>query len=75
MVSFGSKIKKLRNDKNLSIIEAALGLDINKGSLSRYENDAVEPSLSMAKKIADYYSVTLDCLADPDIENPVKKTI
>lgn len=56
--------KKLRCDKKLSIGEAAEKLNINKGSLSRYENDIIEPSLSMAKKIANFYGADLNYLAD-----------
>ncbi|MCD8090219.1 MAG: helix-turn-helix domain-containing protein [Clostridiales bacterium] len=68
MNGFGRKIKRLRAEKNLSIGEAALKLELNKGSLSRYENGSVEPSLSMAKKLADFYNVSLDWLAEPDID-------
>ncbi|MCC8014008.1 MAG: helix-turn-helix transcriptional regulator [Eubacterium sp.] len=66
MEDFGGKIKRLRQEKNLSIMEAALKLDINKGSLSRYENNLVEPSFSMAVKIARLYGVSLDYLASED---------
>ncbi|MCD7856154.1 MAG: helix-turn-helix domain-containing protein [Clostridiales bacterium] len=66
MENFGSKIKRLRQEKNLSIVEAALKLDINKGSLSRYENNLVEPSFGMAVKIARLYGVSLDYLASED---------
>ncbi len=64
MMTFGAKIKQLRLNSKYSITEAAFLLGINKGSLSRYEHDLVEPSLNMAKRIAVFYNVTLDFLAD-----------
>ena len=63
MITFGDKLRKLRIEKGLSITEAALELGINKGSLSRYENNVVEPSLSMAGRMAKLYGVSLDFLA------------
>ncbi|MCD7778931.1 MAG: helix-turn-helix domain-containing protein [Clostridiales bacterium] len=63
MDNFGMKIKELRESKGLTLPEAAEKLGINRGSLSRYENGIVEPSLSTAAKIAKFYSVSLDYLA------------
>ena len=62
-IAFGDKIRDLRIEKGLSIGEAAFKLGINKGSLSRYENNIVEPSLRMAAKMARLYGVSLDFLA------------
>lgn len=69
MVSFGDKIKTLRSARKMSITEAAYKLGINKGSLSRYENNSVEPSLSMAGRMAKLYGVSLDWLAGIDTED------
>lgn len=63
MEKFGETIKRLRQERGMSIVEAALRLNINKGSLSKYENNLVEPSFSMAKRIASLYGVSLDRLA------------
>ncbi|MCD8158361.1 MAG: helix-turn-helix domain-containing protein [Clostridiales bacterium] len=61
---FGIRIKELRENKGLTLPEAAEKLELNKGSLSKYENGKVEPSLSMAVKIAKFYSVSLDYLTE-----------
>ena len=61
-MSFGSRIKKIRIDKGITLTEAAEKLGINKGSLSRYENDVVEPSLSMAVKLARFYGAGAELL-------------
>ncbi len=63
MTTLGDRIKSLRIERGLSIAEASLRLGINKGSLSRYENDIVEPSLHMAGRMAKLYGVSLDFLA------------
>lgn len=63
-MSFGKKIKQLRLEKNMTLTEAAEKLGMNKGSLSRYENDTVEPSLSAACRIAKFYGARLDFLAE-----------
>ena len=81
MTTFGERIKSLRVEgKGLSIAEAAKELGIPKSTLNNYERDYARPSLEMICKMADYYSTTLDYLADyePDrevaeIANAIKK--
>ncbi|MCD8089769.1 MAG: helix-turn-helix transcriptional regulator [Clostridiales bacterium] len=63
MTKFGSNIKKLRENRGLSLSDVAEKLGITKGLISKYENNLVDPSLSTAAKFAEFYSVSLDCLA------------
>ncbi|MFD2330634.1 helix-turn-helix domain-containing protein [Cohnella sp. GCM10020058] len=64
--SFGGKLKELRNRRGLSLDELAekvntkFGTTINKGMISKWENDLGEPRLETAKVIAQFFGVTLD---------------
>ncbi|MCD8238921.1 MAG: helix-turn-helix transcriptional regulator [Clostridiales bacterium] len=62
MTNFGFNIKKLRESKGLSLSDVEKKLGITKGLISRYENNLVDPSLSVAAKFAEFYSVSLDYL-------------
>ncbi|MCD7855231.1 MAG: helix-turn-helix transcriptional regulator [Clostridiales bacterium] len=62
MTKLGSNIKKLRESRGLSLSDVEKKLGITKGLISRYENNLVDPSLSMAVKFAEFYSVSLDHL-------------
>ena len=60
---FGKRLKELRYEKNLSQIELAKNLNIGKTSISEWEIGKKEPVLSNARKIADFFDVSLDYLA------------
>ena len=57
---FGIRLKKLRCKRKPAEICKDLGITIQ--SLYRYEKGERTPDIVMAKKIADYYGVTLDGL-------------
>lgn len=59
---FGSRMKKLRAEKGLTLDELVEELHISKPSLSRYENNKAYPKADDLAKIADYYNVTTDYL-------------
>lgn len=52
------KLIKLRGDKTLT--EVARGLEITRQMLSAIEVSARTPSLELARKIAIYYSTTIE---------------
>lgn len=60
--SFGERLKKLREEKGLSLrqVEAATG--ITNSNLSKIERNRVSPSLDAALLISDYLNVSLDYL-------------
>lgn len=66
MYSFGNKIKELRLKRGLSQDELADQLNerfnttINKGMISKWENDIVEPRLDVARILALFFNVSLD---------------
>lgn len=66
MYSFGNKLKELRTKRGLSQDELADRLNerfnatINKGMISKWENDIVEPRLDVARMLALFFNVSLD---------------
>lgn len=61
--NFSERLKLLRREKNISAEDLANELNINKSTISRYENDKTEPYLPIVLKIAKYFDVSLDWIA------------
>ena len=59
-MSIGEKIKKLRNEKEITQVELAEAIYILKDTVSLWERGKAEPSLSNCILLADYFDVTLD---------------
>lgn len=64
MKQIGNKLKKLREDKQLSIDELALALGFAKTVIWGYESGKKQVSVSHLEMLADYYKVTIDFLLD-----------
>lgn len=60
--TLGSRIRFLRDEKNLSQMEMADQLNISNVQLSRYESGARKPDPDMLVQIADYLNVSTDYL-------------
>lgn len=66
--SFGDKLKGLRNERGLTLDELANKLNdkyntsLNKGMISKWENNYGEPRLETAKVIALFFNISLDDL-------------
>lgn len=60
---FSERLKALRREKGISAEELACDLEINKSTISRYENGKTEPYLPIVLKIAQYFDVSLDWIA------------
>lgn len=67
-----NNIKKLRQNKNLTLIELAnrlnnvyghLNLKFSKATILRWEEGDTSPSIDHASALADFFGVTLDELA------------
>jgi len=57
-----ARIKELRKDKNLSQIELAAKLSIDKSTIAKYETAVSIPSISMLVTLAKFFGVTTDYL-------------
>ncbi|MCO7176033.1 helix-turn-helix domain-containing protein [Sporolactobacillus kofuensis] len=60
--TLGSRIRFLRDEKELSQLEMARELNISNAQLSRYESGARKPDPEMLIQIADYFHVSTDYL-------------
>jgi transcriptional regulator with XRE-family HTH domain len=56
----GERLLQLRGDKSLREIAANVGISYQ--ALNFYENSKRDPSVWVAKKLADYYKVSVDYL-------------
>jgi len=63
MNTFGDKISYLRKDRQKTQEEVAAATGTTKSTISKYERNLVDPTLESAKKIANYFMVSLDWLA------------
>lgn len=62
METFGKRLKRLRGKRTQEQISKLLG--VHRASYSHYENHHVEPTLSVLKKMAKLYGVTVDYLLE-----------
>lgn len=61
-MSLGRRLAELRQEKGLTLVEAAEVFHSCRSSISAYENDTRRPSLKLLIDFADYYGVTVDYL-------------
>lgn len=61
-MTFGSRLRKLRNEKGLTLREFADVFNIGKSTVSDYENDKRKPDYNQIVNFASYYGVTVDYL-------------
>lgn len=59
-MGFGSNLKKIRQDKNLTQEELAKKINTSRSNIANYENDKNMPSVEMLEKL----STSLDCSID-----------
>lgn len=61
-MTFGNRLKKLREEKKINQIELSKILNIANSTLSLYENGGREPNYETLTRIADYFKVSTDYL-------------
>ena len=59
---FADRLKELRSELNLTQSQFVEDLDITASALSAYEKNLKNPSISVAKRIAEKYHVSIDWL-------------
>ncbi len=66
---FKKRIKKLRNNKNLSMDALAEALNTKKSTISMWENNGVIPREEMLIKLSKFFNVSIDyLLGNEDME-------
>lgn len=59
---FADRLRELRASLKITQVEFVDGLGITTAALSAYENNLKNPSISVAKRIAEKYNVSIDWL-------------
>lgn len=73
-MSINEAIKEQRITKNLSLMDVEKATGIRNGSLCRWENGQVSPSITFCIKLAQFYGCTLDELVGlAEIPNEYKQ--
>lgn len=67
---FATRIKNLRQSKELNQVQLAEKLGVKKQSISNWENDNIMPSIDMLIRIADFFHVSTDYLLGRDVLEP-----
>lgn len=62
MNNLSENIRSMRLARGLNQVEFGKIMGVTKQCVSNWENDNVMPSLEMAAKMADFFSVSIDCL-------------
>lgn len=62
MNSFGSRLRNLRKQDNLTQIELGKAIGVSKSTVSLYEHNRREPDFETLEKIADYFNVDMASL-------------
>lgn len=74
MASFSERMKKLRKKQSITLEQLANEIDVTKSTLSRYENNQREPKMYIVKKLASYFTVSVDyLLGNSDEPRPADK--
>ena len=60
--TFARNLRYLRSEREMTLRELAEALGIGRSTLSEYENAETDPSLTVVKKIADYFGESVDWL-------------
>ena len=63
-MNLGETLKLLRKTKDVTQVQLAKDLGIDKSTVACYETNRNEPNIEMLKKLAGYFDVTLDELLD-----------
>ena len=72
-MTLGQKIKKLRNEKNLTQKDLADRLYVTFQTVSKWENDENEPDVSTLRELAKLFDCTIDYLLSEEEEQPQKE--
>ena len=72
MSNIASNLKYLRKKKGLTQQQFADALEIKRASVGAYEEDRAEPKYELLRKIATYYELSMDELANDEINDKWK---
>ena len=59
-MSIGNKIKKYREENNMTQKDIAEILEVEPGTISKYESGMIEPNIESLKRLSDTFNITVD---------------
>lgn len=70
-MSFGSNLKKIRQNSDLTQEELAKRINTSRSNIANYENDKNMPSIDILEKLSEIFNCSIDyLLGKSDIKNP-----
>lgn len=75
MVTFGDRLKHLRESRGLTQEQLGMLFSVKKAAISKYESGSTSPDLVTVSKLADYFSVTTDYLLGRAAADTLKMSI
>ena len=70
---FSDRLKKLRDENNVSQFDLSNYLGISQQALSKWENEKTEPDNESLVKIANYFNVSIDYLLGNSESKQIEK--
>lgn len=67
---FGARLRELREEKGVSMIELARAIGVSDAAVCKWENGLAEPKLSYILRLAEYFDCTVDYISGNDGEYP-----
>jgi len=67
----GKKIRNIRKNKNMTIVELSEKINVTSGYISQIERDLISPSLAVLKRLSDALDVPLSVLFSEESSNDV----
>lgn len=64
---FAENLKNLRKFHKITLEELADAINVSKSAISDYENEKFSPSLTICRKISDYFNTSIDILEFSEI--------
>ncbi len=65
---YGERLRQARKKKHLSQVSVGMKLNTTHATISRYENEKLEPSLDTLKALCKLYNVSADYILGLDNE-------
>lgn len=73
-ISLGENLRALRSKENVTQEQLAQALEVSPQAVSRWENEAALPDISVLPVIANYFDVTVDYLLGVDTAHKQRET-
>ena len=72
-MSIGNKIKEYRESKKMTQKDIAEILEVEPGTISKYESGIIEPNIESLKRLAETFNITVDELINDDEKFDISK--